>query len=264
MLIGMSRETILYFVTYFILYSFIGWVLESVYKSVGQKKLINSGFLIGPICPIYGFGAIIMLLCLESLKDNPILLFIAAFFILSIWEYIVGVILEKLFKTRYWDYSHLKFNIKGRVCLKNSLYWGILGLVFICFVHPFVETYILKIPFAILLYANILIAVWLMADIVISVQTIVSFETAVNKINEIGDTIKEKLEEAKKNAQENANIEYVVEKLNIKQTRLRLKLYKQANRLKQAFPSMKSDIITNFLNQKIDLKKLKASIKNKE
>ena len=102
----MNSDTILYFIAYFILYSFAGWLLESVSKSVIEKKFVNSGFLTGPLCPIYGCGAVIMMLCLSFLKDKPILLFFAAFFILSIWEYIVGVILEKLFKTKYWDYSH--------------------------------------------------------------------------------------------------------------------------------------------------------------
>ena len=264
MLIKMSKETILYFLTYFILYSVVGWILESIYKSVGQKKLINSGFLIGPVCPIYGFGAIIMILCLEYLKDDPILLFIVAFFVLSIWEYIVGLLLEKVFKTRYWDYSHLKFNIKGRVCLKNSLYWGILGSIFILYIHPMVKTIVIQIPLPILVYSNLLIFIWLFTDLIISIQAIISFEKAVDKINELGETIKEKLEEAKKNAQGNTNINNVIRKLNIKQTKLKLKLYRQANRLKHAFPSMKSEVITTFLNQKVDFKNLKDSIKNKE
>ena len=264
MLIEMSKETIIYYLTFFIFYSFIGWILESVYKSIAQRKMINSGFLIGPICPIYGFGAIIMQVCLSFLKDNPILLFIAAFIILSIWEYIVGFLLEKIFKTKYWDYSHLKFNIKGRVCLKNSIYWGILGLVFICFINPFVEANINLIPFNIINYSIIMIYAWLIVDVIVSIQSMVGFEIAMNKINELSDVIKDKIEEAKKSAYENTNIEAVIKKLNIKQTRIKLRLYRHANRLKYAFPSMKSDIITAFLNQKIDFKKLKSSIKNKE
>ena len=145
-------ETILYFLTYFIIYSFAGWVLESVSKSIAQKKLVNSGFLNGPICPIYGFGALIMLLSLNALKEKPLILFIAAFIMLSAWEYIVGVLLEKIFKTKYWDYSHLKFNFQGRICLKNSIYWGILGVVFICYIHPFIESYIKTIPIDLLLF----------------------------------------------------------------------------------------------------------------
>ena len=253
----MNKETILYFVAYFIIYSFVGWVLESVYKSVGQRKLVNSGFLIGPVCPIYGTGAILMILTLSSLKNNPILLFISAFFILSILEYVVGFLLEKIFKTKYWDYSNLKFNIKGRVCLKNSIYWGLLGVIFICFINPVVETHIKYIAMPILVYSEMLIGIWMAVDIVISVNEITSFETITNKINELSETIKEKIED--ENYMEN-----VIKKLNRKQTKLKIKLYRRAIRMKRAFPSMKSETITTFLNQKIDLKSLKDSIKNKE
>ena len=138
-----------------------------------------------------------MLLCLSFLKEKPILLFIAAFFILSIWEYLVGLFLEKVFKTKYWDYSHLKFNIQGRVCLKNSLFWGVLGVAFICCIHPFIDRYIKMIPINILLYIDIIIGIAILVDLVFSIIAITNFEIMVKKINELGDSIKEKVKEAK-------------------------------------------------------------------
>ena len=87
--------------TYFILYSFLGWIMESVFRSICEKKLINTGFLKGPFCPIYGIGAIIMILILNSFKSNMIVLFIISMLVLTIWEYIVGYLLEKIFKTKY-------------------------------------------------------------------------------------------------------------------------------------------------------------------
>ncbi|NLC87781.1 MAG: hypothetical protein GX682_03285 [Clostridiaceae bacterium] len=272
----MKMETILYFIAYLILYSFAGWVLESVSKTVEQRKFVNSGFLNGPICPIYGFGAIIMILCLSFLKNNPILLFILSFFILSIWEYFVGVLLEKVFKTKYWDYSHLKFNIQGRVCLKNSLFWGVLGVAFICYIHPFIESYITSISINTLFYIDIITGIVIIVDLIISTIAVTNFEAAIKKVNELGETIKEKLEELKKINKRTKvktikpektsieNIEKIIRELNIAQAKLKIKIYRQANRLKTAFPSMKSETITSFLNQRIDLKKLKESIKNKE
>ena len=268
-------ETIVYFLTYFIIYSFAGWVLESVSKSIAQKKLVNSGFLSGPICPIYGFGAIIMLLSLGFLKEKPLLLFIAAFIILSVWEYIVGVLLEKVFKTKYWDYSRFKFNFQGRICLKNSIYWGILGVIFICYIHPFIESYINTIPINLLLYIDIILGIAIIVDVVVSSIAVTNFETMINKINDMSITIKEKVKELKelkdknkqkiidieKNAIENA--ENKIKELKINQAKLKLRIYRQANRLKKAFPSMKSETITKFLNQKIDLKNLKQNIKSK-
>lgn len=271
----MNTDTIIYYITYLFIYSFAGWILESVCKTVDQRKFVNSGFLNGPFCPIYGFGAIIMLLCLNFLKDKPILLFIAAFFVLSIWEYLVGLFLEKVFKTKYWDYSHLKFNIQGRVCLKNSLFWGVLGVLFIRYIHPFLEKYVKIIPVNLLLYIDIIVGIAILVDLVFSIIAVVNFETMVKKINELGENIKEKVKEQKELNDKNKlkleeiekksieNIEAIIQELKFKQAKLKLRIYKRANRLKKAFPSMKSETITTFLNQKIDLQKLKENIKKK-
>ena len=318
----MDNNTILYFITYFIVYSFAGWLLESIYKSICTKKFVNSGFLIGPYCPIYGFGAIIMLLTLSFLKEKPVLLFLASLFILSFWEYLVGLFLEKVFKTKYWDYSDIKFNIQGRVCLKNSIYWGLLGLMFIEILHPFIETQINQVPTNMLLYINAVIGLAMLVDLVASVVAAISFEEMIAKINEIGEAIKEKAKEltereksklvddsieksmteteseavgksleksvtelepesivksvagtasqpkAKSKAriipqkdESSENIEGIIAKLKAEQAKLKIRIYKQANRLKNAFPTMKSETITQFLSEKIDLKKLKQNTK---
>ena len=271
----MDTDTILYYITYLILYSFAGWVLESVCKTIEQRKFVNSGFLHGPFCPIYGFGALIMLLCLSFLKERIVILFIAAFFVLSIWEYLVGLFLEKVFKTKYWDYSHLKFNIHGRVCLKNSLFWGLLGVIFVRYMHPFIDGYVKIVPIDLLLYINIVMGIAILVDLVFSIIAVVNFESMVNKINELGDNIKEKAKELKELTDKNRlrieevekksveSIEKLIRELRISQAKLKIRIYKRANRLKKAFPSMKSEIITKFLNEKIDLKKLKENIKKK-
>lgn len=266
-------NTILYLIVYFILYSFAGWILESVTKSIAQKKFVNSGFLNGPFCPIYGFGALIMLLGLNSLKGKPFLLFVAAFLLLSIWEYSVGVVLEKIFKTKYWDYSHLKFNISGRVCLKNSIYWGILGVLFICYIHPFIANYIEKIPVNVILSLNLIIGIAMLIDFIASIVTTTNFETTMKKLNDLTENIMDKVKELKelnkkaisKTIEKSSieSIEKIIRELKITQARLKLKIYKRANRLKKAFPTMKSENITAFLNQKIDIEKLKQSIKRK-
>ena len=134
------KEEILTFLTYFIVYSFLGWILESTFRSIIERKLINTGFLIGPLCPIYGFGACIMFLFLEGLSNNIILSFLVSFVLLTLWEYVVGVMLEKMFHTKFWDYSNHKVNFQGRICLINSIYWGILGVVFIKIIHPLVQS----------------------------------------------------------------------------------------------------------------------------
>ena len=148
---------------YFIIYSFLGWGLESIYKTIIVRKPVNSGFLYGPFCPMYGIGAVIMLLA-SRLSNNIFIIFLLAVAIFTVWEYIVAVVIEKLFKTKYWDYSDLKFNFQGRICLKNSIYWGILGVLLIFIIQPSIESLVNLIPEGILLYINIIL--WMVLEMV--------------------------------------------------------------------------------------------------
>lgn len=248
--------------SYFIIYSFMGWVLETVYKTIYQKKFINSGFLHGPFCPIYGIGAIIMYIFLNIFKDNPIFLFIMAILILSVWEYIVGLLLEKLFDTKYWDYSDKKFNIQGRICLWNSIIWGILGIVFTYIIHPFVMDKLNEIPQNILEYVTILIMFYILIDGIVTIIKVRSIDVKLRKLNELSDRLKEKVEELKmlkENIElksiKSQEIQKIIDELKYKQTKLKRKLLRQTNRLRKAFPTMKSEKITEFLNQKIEIRK---------
>lgn len=265
----MDVEFIVNMLSYIAIYSFFGWILESVYKSIAQKQFVNSGFLKGPFCPIYGFGAIIMITCLSFLKDKPLILFLVAFLLLSIWEYLVGLFLEKVFKTKYWDYSKCKFNINGRVCLKNSIYWGILGVIFIKYVHPFIEQKIELIPNNILLYTIIIVYFAIIVDTVITAIRTIKFDSAIQKINEISEKIKLTLEELKQTTSnastkiKEQNLEKLVHDLKLKEMKIKIRLYKTARRLKLAFPTMKSETVTKFLNEKIDFETLKKLVKSK-
>ena len=121
---------------YFILYSFLGFILETVYRSIVTKSLVYPGLLYGPYCPIYGFGTFFLLVLLVPIKDNLLIFLPAAFLIISILEYVTGYLLEKLLNLRLWDYSSNFLNINGRISLKFSIYWTILAYVFIYFIHP--------------------------------------------------------------------------------------------------------------------------------
>lgn len=241
---------------YFIIYSFLGWVLESIYKTVLSKKPVNSGFLYGPFCPIYGFGALIMTICLEQFKNNIILLFLLGFLILTIWEYIVSFLLEKTFKTKYWDYSNYKFNIKGRVCLKNSIFWGLLGVIYIVFVYPPVERVVQAIPKDLLLYVEIILFCMVLIDYIFSVIKVYHINVSLNLLTEISKNIKQELaklkEYAENKAKESDKLQHTIDNLKQKQENLKLKLEKQTNRLRKAFPTMKSEKISEFLSQKIE------------
>lgn len=243
----MEVTQIVNLIMYFIIYSFFGWILESVVKTIIAKKVVNSGFLYGPFCPIYGIGAIIMLLFLEGFKNDIIILFTVGFLVLSIWEYAVGVLLEKIFKTKYWDYTENFCNIKGRVCLLNSLFWGFLGVVFIRTIHPFIENYINQVSQPIKTFIAVAIAIWMLIDFIVTSIKVKNIQLKVDKLKEITENLKEKLEELKEISENKTinmeAIQQAIEDLKYKQTKIKRKLYRQTNRLRKAFPTMKSEVI---------------------
>ncbi len=231
-----------------------------------QKEPVNSGFLNGPFCPIYGIGAIIMFVFLQQFKGNIILLFLISFFVLSIWEYIVGYLLEKTFNTKYWDYTDHKFNIHGRVCLTNSIFWGILGVLFINYINPFISQKLSLIDNQIIWYIDILLVIYIIIDIIISIISITQIDKALKHIENINQQIKTKLKEIKiisKTIDKSADsIQTIIDDLNKKKDKFIRKTYKRINRLKAAFPTMKSEKITEFLNEKLEV--IKSSKKSKK
>lgn len=249
---------------YFIIYSFLGWCLESIYKTIILKKPTNSGFLYGPFCPMYGIGAII-LLSLSVISNNIIVVFLLSFFVLSIWEYIVAVIIEKIFKTKYWDYSNLKFNIKGRVCLKNSVYWGILGVILVFLIQPCIEKIGNYIPSQILIVIEIILVIIILVDSIITIIKIMVVDRRIEEIFEIGNIIKEKMQELKEGKHsENVYKEHVqnlIESLKNREEILKLKVYKRIIKLKKSFPEMHSENITKFMKQKNLIEDIKDKIK---
>lgn len=236
-------------ISYLIIYSFLGWVVESLYKSIRTRKLVNSGFLYGPICPIYGFGALIMLLTLKHFEFNGAVLFIMAVIILSIWEYIVGLLLEKIFKTKYWDYSNYKFNINGRVCLTNSMFWGLLALIFIYGIHPPIQEMLGNVSVYVQTYINVFLFVLIIADTIFSVIKVYNINISEYSLENITNNIKAQVEKIKEFAgnkvKESETIEKMQNALNElkqKQEVMKAKLEKQTARFRKAFPTMKSMI----------------------
>lgn len=128
----------------FIVYSITGWIIEVIATYPDTKCFVNRGFLIGPYCPIYGNCAIAMIFLLHNVT-NPILLFVLSILICSVGEYVTSYLMEKIFHARWWDYSKNKFNLNGRICLVNSLAFGVLGFLLIKFVNPFVVGLITKL-----------------------------------------------------------------------------------------------------------------------
>ena len=242
---------------YFLIYSFIGWLLESTYKSVLQKKIINSGFLHGPICPIYGYGAMIMYLSLKDVTDNIFILFLFGLIVLSVFEYVVGLFLEIAFKTKYWDYSKRKFNIQGRVCLLNSMYWGILGIVFMKGIHPLVEKCVDLIPMNYLQIAVGTGLIVMIVDTIITTIGLIKINIKLKNWEQITDKIKSKIYHGYKHIKKIPELksrDELLEELKAKQQQIQEKLERRLARLKKAFPTMSSEAISKFLNNKDEKK----------
>lgn len=132
----MEHNVAIYFL-YFIILAIIGWIMEVTLQLVQKHKFSNRGFLIGPYCPIYGCGAILITLLLNKYLNDPITLFIMAILLCGVLEYLTSYFMEKIFHLRWWDYSKKKFNINGRVCLDTIIPFGILGMLIMYILNPF-------------------------------------------------------------------------------------------------------------------------------
>ncbi|MGN8800249.1 putative ABC transporter permease [Candidatus Merdisoma sp. HCP28S3_D10] len=137
--IQIAGTDIYHIINWFYIYSFLGWLWESSYVSFKEKKLVNRGFVTGPVCTIYGFGAVIVYLILKPISGNIILLYLGGVIVPTILEYATAVLMETLFHTSWWDYSKNKYNFQGRICLGASLGWGAFSVILFYVFQPFVE-----------------------------------------------------------------------------------------------------------------------------
>ena len=212
------RNVFTYFMLFFI-YAILGWIIETTLVSIEKRKFVNRGFLIGPYCPIYGFGGLAITILLKNYTKDPIVLFLMAVIICGILEYFTSYIMEKIFKARWWDYSQRKFNINGRICLETLIPFGIAGTFILYIANPFIMKYINMIPE---LGLHIFTVVFLLIYVT---DMIVSFKIILN--------LKEMTKEFKDNTIE---ISTKVKKI----IRKKLFLYR---RLARAFPKIQNNIL---------------------
>ncbi len=166
----------------FMLYSIFGWLVEVTGKIVIEHKWMNRGFLIGPYCPIYGFGGLFITLLLDKYKNNVLILFFMSIIICSILEYLTSYFMEKIFKTRWWDYSRYKFNINGRICLETMVVFGILGCLGVLVLNPFFRHLISYIPSTVLPVVSFVICFIFIFDFIVSTSIIFSFRNTIRNV----------------------------------------------------------------------------------
>lgn len=194
----------------FIIYAFIGWCTEVSYATLDTGKFVNRGFLNGPYCPIYGCGVVIVVTILTPLKENLLILFVGSFVLTSVLEYLTGFILEKAFHNKWWDYSDKPFNIKGYVCLKFSIYWGLACTFIMDVIHPMIYAAITWIPHVVgIILLSILMCVFTV-DCVLTVMTILKFNKRLKIMDELASSIHKLSDEIGESIYE--NVTGVIEK----------------------------------------------------
>ena len=189
-------ETVCQWFLYFTAYSILGWACETFYCSVGNRKFVNRGCLNGPVCPVYGFGAVLVILLLQSTEKNLVALFLSGMMVTTVLEYLTSVLLEKLFHMKWWDYSQYKFQINGRVCLLNSLMFGGLSVILMRVLHPWISGLIARIPTSLLPWISLGILAIFAVDTVVTVRSILILKGKMQEIQKLLEEIKTRTEAA--------------------------------------------------------------------
>lgn len=178
--------TITQYFLLFMIYAFLGWILEVTCKLIEYKRFINRGFLIGPYCPIYGWGAVAITFLLYRYSYDPLILFFMTIITCAVLEYVTSVVMEKLFKARWWDYSNRKFNLDGRVCLGTTIPFGLFGMFITYVSNPFMIEQLNQVPPNILNIIAIVFLIIYIIDNVISGIVIFGFRKMAVQVGKEG------------------------------------------------------------------------------
>lgn len=169
---------------FFFTYCTLGWIWESCYVSVKNREWVNRGFLYGPWLPIYGSGAVSVLIMTLPVRNSLLLIFILGMIGASLLEYCTGASMERIFHMRYWDYSDQPCNLNGHICLLSSLVWGCFSLLLVKIIHPPVENAVLRIPEATADLLVLLLTILFVADVTKSIQTALDLKELLTRISE--------------------------------------------------------------------------------
>lgn len=239
---------------YFALYSFCGWCIEVIYAYFKNHKFVNRGFLYGPFCPMYGFGAVAIVSMLSHSQGNIIVLFIICTLLTTAVEYFTGLTLEKIFHSKWWDYSDDILNYKGRIALPYSILWGILSLFIIKVIHPFFkQNSAFTTSNKSITLLNILF-IYFIADFIATLISVAKLEILLAKINLIYAQTKGRIELAKENSSVNLDISQIISpELKSQYENTVSNIHKNYSRLIKAFPE--------FTTKKVEA--LREDLKNK-
>ncbi len=260
-LLNSSAYTLFY---YFIIYSFMGWCLETVYSTIIKKEFVNRGFLHGPFCPIYGFATLSIIVLLKPIEANYIFLFLGSIFLTSIIEYLTGYILESVFNSTWWDYSDEPYNLHGRICLVFSIIWGVISIIILKVIHPYIVYIVKAIPSKLGLLLFYITLLYFLIDFIITVITVYKLKSLLTQLNTAYSELIDKLSDFKINlgntknipelkiklgqliesaeikmSKKKSDIENMIKELKIKYNSLFIKKSPDYSRLIKAFPDLR-------------------------
>ena len=232
---------------YFLIIAICGWMMEVTLQLIQKHRFADRGFLIGPYCPIYACGALLITFCLTNLKEHPVALFSTAILICGVLEYTTSYIMENLFHDRWWDYTDCKYNINGRVCIETIIPFGILGVLLIYIINPFIFDNLAKVPENILNIIAIVLAVLFVTDIIISLKVISNVRLAMTKFDK--ENPKDNTEEISQKVREFLSGKSILNRRLINAfPKLTAILKEQGERLKQKTNEVREEI-TNKANE---------------
>ena len=182
-------ETVINYVFMFFFFSAVGWTVECTYRSLGEKRVINSGFLHGPMCPIYGTGMIVMNICLVPLSQPAEkrfwLVILLGMVLIDTVEYLTSYLMEKLFHARWWDYSNNFLNIHGRICFKHTVYWAIFAVVYVYLIAPLYDYLLTFIPQNVRTVSVFVILAIFFVDLFITVKAAANIQNLMTKLEKL-------------------------------------------------------------------------------
>ena len=255
----------------FLIYSIIGWMCEVIYCSVPARKFVNRGFLIGPYCPIYGFGALAVINILTPFSEKPIIVYFLAVIITSLLEYVTGYLLERIYHLKWWDYSNYKFNIHGRVVLHNSLIFGAMSLIVLYFLNPMLINMINNLVLSTRYTASLILLFVFLTDNIISTLNALKLNTNLSKLHSISDEIRQKVSEklliiskSIQSEEERSHLRVLtnkIDELNLEFSDISMQNKEFVKRVFAAFPNISSKLHKEIL---VNLKAMNTNKKNKK
>ena len=182
-------EKIVNYIFMFFFFSAVGWTVECTYRSLGEKRVINSGFLHGPMCPIYGTGMLVLNICLLPLSQPAEkrfwLVILLGMVLADTVEYVTSLLMEKLFHARWWDYSNNFLNIQGRICFKHTLYWAVFSVIYVYLIAPLYDFIIGFIPQSVRTAAVFVILAVFLVDLFITVKAASNIQNVMTKLEKL-------------------------------------------------------------------------------